>query len=71
MFLGPARQRTRYPGDEKLDIVETTRSPGLCRMMSQSGIQSTSLEEHGDLRICAGLEVSAKDVERVAEWIGQ
>jgi hypothetical protein len=29
MFQCPVCQNTRYPGDEELDIVETTRSPGL------------------------------------------
>jgi len=71
MFLYPACQDTRYPGDEELDIVETTRSPGLCRMMARAGSQSTFKEERDDLKIYAGLEVSAKDIKRVAEGIGQ
>jgi len=62
---------TRYPGDEALDVVGTTRSPGLRRMMARAGSQSTFKDGRDDLRIYAGLEVSAKDVERVAERIGQ
>lgn len=71
MFQCPACEATRYPGDEELDIVETTRSPGVRRMMARAGSQSTFKEGHEDLKIYAGLEVSAKDVERVAEGIGQ
>ncbi len=71
MFQCPSCQSTRYPGDEELDIVETTRSPGLRRMMARSGSQSTFKEGRDDLKIYAGLEVTAKGIERVAEGIGQ
>ncbi len=71
MFQCPACGGTRYPGDEELDIMGTTRSPGLRRMMARAGSQSTFKEGREDLKIYAGLEVSAKDVERVAEGIGQ
>jgi hypothetical protein len=71
MFQCPACQATRYPGDEELDIVDTTRSPGVRRMMARAGSQSTFKESREDLKIYAGLEVSAKDIERVAEGIGQ
>ena len=71
MFQCPACQATRYPGDEVLDVVETTRSPGLRRMMARAGSKSTFKEGREDLKVYAGIEVSAKDVERVAERIGQ
>ena len=71
MFQCPACQATRYPGDEELDIVGTTRSPGLRRMMARAGSQSTFKEGQMDLKVYAGIEVSAKDVERVSEGIGQ
>ena len=71
MFQCPACGATRYPGDEQLDLVGTTRSPGLRRMMARAGSQSTFKEGREDLKIYAGLEVSAKDIERVAEGIGQ
>ena len=70
-FKCPGCGATRYPGDEALDVVGTTRSPGLRRMMARAGSQSTFKDGRDDLRIYAGLEVSAKDVERVAERIGQ
>lgn len=71
MFQCPVCQATRYPGDEELDIVGTTRSPGVRRMMARAGSQSTFKESCEDLKIYAGIKASAKDVERVAEGIGQ
>ena len=62
---------TRFPGDEELDIVGTTRSPGLRRMMARAGSRTTFKEASGDLAVYAGLRVSPKDVERVAEGIGE
>ncbi|MFQ5853847.1 MAG: ISKra4 family transposase [Candidatus Binatia bacterium] len=70
LFQCPACEQTRYPGDEELDVVETTRSPGLRRMMARAGSQSTFKQGRDDLKVYAGIELSAKDVERVAERIG-
>jgi hypothetical protein len=71
MYQCPGCGKTRYPGDEELDVIGTRRSPGLRRMMARVGSQSTFKEGKEDLRVYAGIEVSAKDVERVAEGIGQ
>ena len=49
MFQCSACQATRYPGDEVLDVVETTRSPGLRRMMARAGSKSTFKEGREDL----------------------
>jgi hypothetical protein len=40
-------------------------------MMARAGSKSTFKEGREDLKVYAGIEVSAKDVERVAERIGQ
>jgi len=40
-------------------------------MMARAGSQSTFKEARDDLKIYAGLEVTPKDIERVAEGIGQ
>jgi len=71
MFQCPVCQATRYPGDELLDVMETTRSSGLRRMMVRAGSNSTFKVGQEDLKVYAGIEVSAKDIERVAEGIGQ
>ncbi len=61
----------RYPGDEELDVVGTGRTPGLRRMLARAGSRQPFKEAKEDLKIYAGIEVSAKDVERVAERIGE
>ena len=61
----------RYPADEELDVVETTRSPGVRRLMARAGNNGTFKEGAKDLDVYAEIKVSAKDVERVAEKIGQ
>ena len=71
MFVCAACGAVRYPGDEELDVVNTTRSPGVRRMMARAGSKDTFKEGRGDLKVYAGIDVSAKDVERVAEGIGE
>lgn len=70
MYECPQCGRSRYPGDEELDIVGTTRSPGVRRMMARAGSKETFKEGSEDLRVYAGVRVSPKDVERVSERIG-
>ena len=80
-IVGPVRYRRsmyacscgtiRYPGDEELDVAGTTRTPGLRRMMARAGSNSTFKEASEDLHIYAGVKVSAKDREGVAERIGE
>ena len=70
LFQCPLCEKARYPGDEELHVENTSRSPGLRRMMARAGSKSTFREGRDDLKIYAGIEVSAKDVERVAERIG-
>lgn len=69
-FACPACGAVRYPGDEELDVVGTTRTPGVRRMMARAGSQGTFKVGCEDLRVYAGVTVSPKDVERVAERIG-
>jgi len=66
----PACGASRHPGDEELGVSGTSRSPGLQRMMSRAGHRDTFKEGREDLRVYAGVTVSAKDVERVAEKVG-
>ena len=62
---------TRYPGDEQLDVVGRSYSPGLRRMMARAGSSGSFKEGMEDLKVYAGVEVSVKAVERVAESIGR
>ena len=61
----------RFPDDERLDIVHTTYSPGVRRLMARAGSQSHFQQAAADLRCFAGLVVEAREVERVAEEVGQ
>ena len=60
----------RFPEDELLDIVHTTYSPGVRRLMARAGSQSQFEQAAEDLRCYAGLTVEAREVERVAEEVG-
>lgn len=63
--------KTAYPADTALGISQTGFSPASRRMMARAGSQSPFAEAAEDLRIYAQLDVSAKDVERVAEQTGR
>jgi len=70
MFQCPQCGKTRYPGDEVLDVLDTTRSPGVRRMMAFTASDATFKKSSKQLKVLAGITVSAKDIERVAEAIG-
>ncbi|MFH1134510.1 MAG: DUF6788 family protein [Pseudomonadota bacterium] len=67
----PRCHASRYPGDEELGVEGTSRSPGVRRMMARAGSRHTFKDARDDLGIYAGVQVSAKDVERVAEGLGE
>jgi hypothetical protein len=60
----------QFPADQELDLVDTEFSPGVRRMQALVGQQAPF--EHGreQLKLLAGLDVTTKSVERVAESIG-
>jgi hypothetical protein len=70
-YLCPNCHEGQFPTDEELDIVDTEFSPGVRRMQALVG-QETSFD-HGreQMKRLAGLEVTTKSVERVAESIGE
>lgn len=70
-FVCPKCGAARFAGDEALGIVETSRSPGVQRLEARFGAKETFKEVAEDLRMAAGLDVSAKDAERVAEKTGE
>ncbi len=59
------------PKDHELDIVGTGFSPGVRRMMGRVGSKAAFAEGQRDLAELAGILVQTKQVERVAEAIGQ
>ncbi len=59
------------PKDQELDIVGTGFSPGVRRMIGRVGGKEAFAEGHRDLKELAGVRVKSKQVERVAEAIGE
>ena len=58
------------PQDEALDLVGTSFSPGVRRLMGRVGGKESFNEGRLDLEELAGIKVQTKAVERVAEGIG-
>lgn len=58
------------PKDQALDIVGTTFSPGVRRMLGRVGGQEAFAAGRRDLAELAGVRVTTKAVERVAEALG-
>lgn len=70
-YLCPHCHKGQFPADEELDIVDTEFSPGVRRMQALVG-QATSFDRGREqMKLLAGLEVTTKSVERVAEAIGE
>lgn len=80
-IVGPARLSRPYylcsrchvgqfPVDVELDIENTEFSPGVRRMQALVGQQAPFDHGREQLKILAGLQVTTKSVERVAEAIG-
>ncbi len=63
--------KTRYPGDEALGVVKTSRSPGLQRQTARLGAKEPFAEVAKDLHELAGIKLSRKDAERISEAAGE
>lgn len=70
-FQCPKCRSTRYPGDEALDLVRTSRSPGVHRQVARLGAKETFHEVACDMEELAGIHLSRKDAERIAEAVGE
>jgi hypothetical protein len=64
-------RQSRFPDDERLDIVNTTYSPGVRRLMARAGSQTQFEQAAQDLLCYAGLEIESREIERVAEEAGR
>jgi hypothetical protein len=60
----------QFPADVELDIEKTDFSPGVRRMQALVGQDAPFDHGREQMKVLAGLEVTAKSVERVAEAIG-
>lgn len=69
-FLCPHCHQSQFPADQELDIVNTEFSPGVRRMQALVGQDAAFDHGRQQMELLAGLEVTTKSVERVAESIG-
>jgi hypothetical protein len=60
----------RFPADVELDIENTEFSPGVRRLQAMVGQEAPFHHGREQMKVLAGLEVTAKSVERTAEAIG-
>lgn len=60
----------QFPADVSLDVSKTDFSPGVRRMQAMVGQQTSFQQGREQLKLLAGIEVTAKAVERVSEAIG-
>jgi hypothetical protein len=66
----PGCHAGQFPVDVELDIENTAFSPGVRRMQAVVGQEAPFDHGREQLKVLAGLEVTAKSVERTAETIG-
>ena len=69
-YLCPHCHQGQFPADRELDIEHTEFSPGVRRMQALVGQGAPFDYGREQMELLAGLKVTAKSVERVAESIG-
>lgn len=61
----------QFPVDDEVDVKKTTKSPGVRRMLAVVGQEVPFDRGRQQMELLAGLEITAKEVERTAEAIGE
>jgi hypothetical protein len=69
-YLCPHCHEGQFPIDVELDVANTDFSPGVRRMQALVGQEKPFDHGREQMKLLAGLEVTAKSVERTAESIG-
>ena len=69
-YLCPCCHNGQFPMDRQLDVENCDCSPGVRRMDAMVGQQGPFDRGREQMKVLAGLEVTAKSVERTAEAIG-
>jgi hypothetical protein len=69
-YLCPHCHQGQFPADGELDVVDTEFSPGVRRMHALVGQEVPFDHGREQMKLLAGLELTAKSVERGAESIG-
>ena len=70
-YICESCHRGQSPLDRQLDVVGTTCSPGVRRMMALVGSEGSFEQGRQQMEVLAGLEVTSKTIERQAEAIGE
>ena len=70
-YLCPACGKGQFPADVQLDIDKTDFSPGVRRMLAAVGSEAPFAQGRDQMKLLAGVDVTAKAVERIAESIGK
>jgi hypothetical protein len=70
LYLCPHCHQGQFPADAELDIEPTAFSPGVRRMQALVGQEAPFDPGRQQMKVLAGLEVTAKSVERTAEAMG-
>jgi hypothetical protein len=70
LLLVPTCHAGQFPADRELDIEHTEFSPGVRRMQALVGQEVAFEKSREQMQVLAGLEVTAKSVERTAEGLG-
>jgi len=61
----------QFPADTELDVKETTKSPGVRRMLADVGQEMPFKRGRKQMKLLADLDITTKEVERTAEAIGE
>ena len=69
-YVCPHCHAGQFPADRELDIEDTEFSPGVRRMQAMVGQEAPFNRGREQMKVLAGLEVTAKSVERTAEAVG-
>ena len=71
LFVCPDCGQSFFPGDQALDIEETGFSPGVRRLMVRAGSRTSFGDAEEDLAAYGHVQVSRRDIERIAEEMGR
>jgi len=61
----------QFPADAELDVEKTLKSPGVRRMLAVVGQDGPFDQGRQRIELLAGLQITAKEVERTAEAVGE
>lgn len=70
-YVCPQCGASRFPGDEQLDVVGTSRSPGVRRQTARLAAKESFREVAADMEQLGGVPLCRKEAERIAQTEGR